>query len=196
MVSARAAARSMTPLMLPCEPMILRRFVSRSRILPSGFSLIELVVLIAILAILSVSAVPVLRTHADARLAAAFQRVRADINFARQYSVSTGTRTWVLFDIESEQLSLFVENPGIVGRAGRQPMASPDIGGTWVLRLGVGEFRGSAFETVDFADGVEVGFDFLGRPLIGDDEVMTVNGTVTLAGGYVLTIEGGTGYVR
>jgi len=164
---------------------------------PGGFTLLELVVVIVITAILSLTAAPMLSHFGTLRQHAGGARLRSDLSLARQRAVATGVRTWAVFDTGDQTLTVYEESAATPGRANRTAMAVPgEVGPGWVTRFNEGEFRGATLLTVNLGGGAEVGFDYLGRPYTQAEAVMTSDGTVTMAGGVTVTVEGETGHVH
>jgi hypothetical protein len=69
----------------------------------------------------------------------------------------------------------------------------PATGDTFVQVLGAGTFAGVGITSAVFDGDVEVGFDWLGRPLEAGETALSADGTVTLTGGYVVTVNAETG---
>lgn len=160
-----------------------------------GFTLVELVAVLVVTAILAATAVPALGTLADTRRGLAASGLRRDLTLARQRAVATGTRSWVIFDVNAETWSLLVEDPSSPGRAGAVALADPGTGRDHVVQLGAGAFGGVTLASADFDGGVEIGFDWLGRPLNGAESDLAAAGTVTLSGGGQVVVAATTGHV-
>jgi prepilin-type N-terminal cleavage/methylation domain-containing protein len=155
-----------------------------------AFSLIELVAVIVIVSILAVTAAPVVSSLAGVRRSVAARHLLRDLAFARQYAVATGTGTWVVIDAP-DRWSVLVEDPSSPGRAGAGPMS--DSGRPMVVELGVNDYAGVQIDSAVFDAGAEIGFDYLGRPLTGDDEFLVAQGVVTLTGDRRVLVEPVTG---
>jgi prepilin-type N-terminal cleavage/methylation domain-containing protein len=161
-----------------------------------GFTLIELVAVMVIVAVLAAVAVPSLDRLGQTRAAMAARQLLRDVTFARQRAVATGTVTWVIFDPDSETWSVLAEDPAAPGRAGAGPLTDPATGRDHVQHLGVGSFVGVELISAAFDDDVEVGFDWLGRPLNAAEAPLAADGTVTLSGGQEVRVTATTGHVR
>lgn len=153
-----------------------------------------MVAVIVIVGILAAVAVPTMSTLDDSRAAAAGRQLLADVTFARQRAVATGNPSWVVFDTDAETWTVLVENPQKPGRDEAAPLADPVDGTDYVETLGVDRFINVELLTVNFDGGAEVGFDWLGRPFTQAQPVLNTDGTVTITGGYTLTVHGGSGH--
>jgi len=160
-----------------------------------GFTLIELVAVLVIVAVLAAAVAPSLQAMADTRAAMAGKQLLADLTFARQRAVATGTRTWVLFDAGAETWSLLAEDPSDPGRAGAATLTDPADGRPYAITLGTDPFVGVAITAVAFDGADEVGFDWLGRPLNAEEAELAANGTVSLTGGHIVRVATGTGHI-
>ncbi|MDY7107214.1 MAG: prepilin-type N-terminal cleavage/methylation domain-containing protein [Planctomycetota bacterium] len=160
-----------------------------------GFTLIELVAVMVIVAILAAVAVPSLDRLGETRAGMAAKHLLRDLTFARQRAVATGTVTWVVFDPDAETWSVLGEDPDAPGRAGAATLTDPATGRAHVQQLGAGSFVGVQIVSAAFDDDVEVGFDWLGRPLNAAEDALGADGTVTLSGGAVIRVTATTGYI-
>jgi len=119
-----------------------------------GFTLIELVAVLVIVAVLAAVAVPSLDAIGETRAAMAARQLLRDLTFARQRAVATGTRTWVVFDIDAETWSVLGEDPAAPGRAGATVLTDPATGRDHVQRLDAGSFVGVGISSAAFDDDV------------------------------------------
>lgn len=173
-----------------------RRGLRSARRVGRGFSLLELIAVLAILAVLSLSAGPVLSSVDANRQAHGAGTLRRDVAYARQAAVATGTRTWVVLDVGSDSYELYAEDPDNPGRANRTLMLDPADGEPFQVTLGLGAQLGATLTQVAIEnDGVEVGFDYLGRPLLEDESAMTQDATITVSGSRTIVVAGVTGHV-
>jgi len=162
-----------------------------------GFTLIELIAVMVMIAVLSASAGPVLSTVASQRQALAATSMRKDIAYARQLAVATGSRTWVVFDTSAQTYKLYKENPDNPGKANRVIILDPATSKDFIVHLGTGDRVGVTISSlfISLSNTAEIGFDYLGRPLIGNGTLMTANATITLSSGAVIKITGRTGRI-
>jgi prepilin-type N-terminal cleavage/methylation domain-containing protein len=159
-----------------------------------GFTLIELVAVMVIVAVLAAVAVPSLDAIGQTRAAMAARQLLRDLTFARQRAVATGTVSWVVFDPDAETWSVLGEDPAAPGRAGAALLTDPATGRNHVQQLDAGSFVGVQIVSAAFDGDVEVGFDWLGRPLNAAETALAADGTVTLSGGHVLRVAAMTGH--
>ena len=163
-----------------------------------GFTLIEMVAVLVIVGIMSLTAAPVLSGMSNSRKAAGASQMLLDIHLARQTAVARGVRTWVVFDAVNDTYSLYAEPSGNPGKANRVVMTDPVTGNSFVTDLAQGIFAGGGITSVNIPSGgapaSDVGFDYLGRSIASDENVLQSNGTIDLAGGHQITILARTGY--
>ena len=158
-----------------------------------GFTILELIVVIVILAVLAAVAVPTVATVGMTRGAAAGRQLLRDLTFARQRAAATGTRSWVVFDVNAETWSVLAENPSLPGRANATVLTDSASGHTFVQQLGTGAFFGVGITSATFDAAAQVGFDWLGRPLNSAETDLTADGVVTLTTGHTVTVLEGSG---
>ena len=158
-----------------------------------GFSLVELVVVMVIAAIMAAVAVPTLSSLASTRAAAAAKQVVRDLTYARERAMTSGIRTWVVFNVSGNSYSLLQEPVGSPGRSNAVLITDPSTQAHWSQTLGTGPFAGVSISSAAFGSGTEVGFDWLGKPLDSAAAVLTANGTVTLSAGKTVTVNAGSG---
>ena len=161
----------------------------------TGFTLIELVAVIVIIAVLAAVAAPALDSLSDTSATMAARTLLHDLTFARQRAVATGTVTWVVFDTGAETWSVLAEDPDNPGRAAAAVLTDPATGGNFTCTLGTGTFAGVAITAAAFDGDVEVGFDWLGRPLNAAEADLAAQGSVTLTGNHVVNVAIGTGTI-
>ncbi len=160
-----------------------------------GFSLFELIAVIVIAGILAATAVPVLSSATGSSAPMAAKQLVRDLTFARQRAVATGTRSWVVFDTAADTWSVLAEDPNSPGRINAAVLTDPATSGPFVQSLGVNQFVGVRLMTASFDAGPEIGFDWLGRPLNETETALSAQGSVTLSGSHVITVEVGSGFV-
>ena len=163
-----------------------------------GFTLIEMVAVLVIVGIMSLTAAPVLSGMSSARQSAGASQMLLDINLARQTAVARGVRTWVVFDSANDTYTLYAEPSGNPGKANRVVMTDPVTGSQYVTDLANGIFTGGGITGVNISIGgaptSEVGFDYLGRSVGADENLLQSDGTIDLAGNHQITILARTGY--
>jgi prepilin-type N-terminal cleavage/methylation domain-containing protein len=161
-----------------------------------GFTLIELIAVAVLLGLLSALAVPAVRMMGTQRASGAAGELARDMLFARQRAVATGTVSWVVFDAAGDAYSVLAENPASPGRAGATTLTDPSTGAAFVRRLGRNESAGLDLVSASFGGQSEVGFDRLGRPVQSSGVLHTAAGTVTISGGWTVTVQPRTGLVQ
>lgn len=149
-----------------------------------------------LLAILSAVIVPTLTQVGGVRREAAAGKVIHDLNIARQVAVARGTRTWVVFDVAGDAYALHVEDAANPGRANRVPFVDQATGKPYAVDFDAGDFGDAGLQAADIEGGVEIGFDYLGRPLSDQETVIATDGLVTLNDGRVIRVTARTGHVR
>lgn len=159
-----------------------------------GFTLVELVAVLVLTGILAAVALPAITTTERTKRAAAARLVASDLRFARQYAVATGTRTWVSFQVATDQWTIASEDPDAPGRSGAQAIIDPATGRPMIQRLDT-LFKGEHLSNADFDGGTEVGFDWLGRPLSQTEDALESTGSLVLASGFSIRVAVDSGLV-
>lgn len=160
----------------------------------SGFTLPEMVVVMTISAILAATAAPSMLNLSSTRAAVAARQLVRDLTFARQRSIATGIRHWVVFDTSAQTWSVLTENPESPGRAGAAPMNDLATGRPFLQALNAAPFTGISLANVSIGAGSEIGFDWRGKPLNSSQAALAADGSITLTGGVGVTIRANTGY--
>lgn len=162
-----------------------------------AFTLIEVIVVILIVAILSVVAAPRISNLGSSRAGVAARSLARDLTYARERAIATGTRTWVVFSPSTHSYSVLSENIASPGRAGASTLTDPNGSGRpFVQYLNTGEYAGVTMASAVFDSGLEVGFDWVGKPYNVAGSALAANGTVTLSNGYSVTVEATTGLAK
>lgn len=174
------------------------RNARRSRKRSAGFTLIELLAVLIIVGIMAGVAWPAMSNLGSTRSAMAGRQLLRDLTFARQRALATGSVSWVVFDTGLGTWSVYVENPppAAAGRAGATILTDLANGRPYVTSLASNEFSGVSITTCNFGGSTEVGFNWLGSPLVVGGGAMATQGVVTLTGGRQVTVEAGTGHIR
>jgi prepilin-type N-terminal cleavage/methylation domain-containing protein len=159
-----------------------------------GFTLIEMVVVILIAAIMARVAVSTLSSLSSTRGRAAARQLLRDVTYARQWAIATGTDTWVVFNTGARTWTVMAENLASPGRSGASTMTDPATGKSFVVTINANEYAGITFTSVNIGSGVEIGFDWRGKPYINDATALASQGSVVFSNGSSVTIEAVTGY--
>lgn len=159
-----------------------------------GFTLPEMIVVMIITAILAVTAAPSILNLGTSRCSAAARQLVRDLTFARQRSIATGTRHWIVFNTSTQTWSILAENPASPGRAGATALTDLATGSAFAQRLNFDAFLGVSMTSVNIGSGSEVGFDWRGKPLNSSEADLASDGTVSLTGSSTVTINANTGY--
>jgi prepilin-type N-terminal cleavage/methylation domain-containing protein len=165
------------------------------RVLSRAFTLVEVVAVLIIVGILAASAIPAMNGLSGKRGAGAARWISADLAYARQRAVATGTRTWVVFTPSTEAWSILAEDPDSPGRAGAAVLTDSATQQPMTVRLETA-LPGVDLASASFDGAAEVGFDWLGRPLNQSESLLAAQGQVTLAGGHQILVEAGSGLIR
>jgi prepilin-type N-terminal cleavage/methylation domain-containing protein len=166
----------------------------RSPTRTAGFTLIELIAVIVMIAILgSVAAATMDLSSARSGLAA--KQLLRDMTFARQWAIATGTNSWVVVSTGSNVWSVLAEDPANPGRVNATAMTDMATGKQYTTTLGVNDYVGVSVTGCNFDGGTEVGFDWLGRPIVSGGPLVA-QGTITLTGGRQIVVEAGSGHIR
>ncbi|MFG0283452.1 MAG: Tfp pilus assembly protein FimT/FimU [Phycisphaerales bacterium JB039] len=163
----------------------------------AGYSLIELAAIVVILAILAAVSAPSLGRIPAIRAGVAAEQIAGDLSFARSWSLATGVRSWVRFDLAAQEYRMLAEDPDIPGRAGAALLQS-GAGGPLIVTLDAGQLLGIQIDSADFDGGVEIGCDARGRPLNDAEELLRGAGELRLSTGHIIRVaeqSGITSYV-
>lgn len=160
-----------------------------------AFTLIELVAVMILVGILGISAAVSFNSMPASRQASAAKQIHRDLAFARERSMATGVRHWVVFSIPTNSYSVLAEDPLNPGRVNAATITDPASQGPFVQRLDLNEFVGVSFDSAIFDAGSEVGFDWLGEPLNSTAAPLAVSGVVQVTGGHQVIVQSGTGMV-
>jgi prepilin-type N-terminal cleavage/methylation domain-containing protein len=159
-----------------------------------GFTLVELIIVCVVLAILSVSVTAAMGNLSGQRRAAAARQLQADLTFARQRAVATSLRTWVVFDTTADTYQVRVESLATPGFAAASVMIDPATRAPFTTRLSAiapeADLTAAAFDSQP-----AVGFDYLGRPLATSGSLLAAAGTVSMSGGFTITVSPSTGLI-
>ena len=151
------------------------------------------------MSILAVTAAPFFIHTMGQRLSAASHDLAIHLKLARDMAVATQRTTWVEFDTGLDTYTVYIENPSSPGRANRLNATHPTEGGNFVVSLGTGTSNRLSISSADFRGRAEVEFSGSGAPGNGNDQPLTSDGSVTLAGGEqtrTVYVSPSTGYVR
>jgi prepilin-type N-terminal cleavage/methylation domain-containing protein len=159
-----------------------------------GFTLPEMIVVVAITAIMAATAAPSLLNLGSTRCAAAARQLVRDLTFARQRSIATGTRHWVVFNTSTQTWSVLIENINSPGRSGATALNDLASGRPFVQTMNAAPFSAVSLTAVSIGGASEIGFDWQGKPLNASEAALTTDGTVTFTGSRTVTIKANTGY--
>jgi prepilin-type N-terminal cleavage/methylation domain-containing protein len=162
-----------------------------------AFTLVELVTVIVILAITSlVTAGPVLLYMGTVRGGAAAARISSDIRYMQRMALSSGRRTWIVFDTATNSYQLYMEDPANPGKAGRLPVTHPMEQTSGSIQLGSGTFAGVSISTATIGSGAEIEFDNFGQPYDTAGVAVSAAGQVTLSSGNTVTLQPVSGFAE
>lgn len=162
-----------------------------------AFTLVELVTVIVILAITSaVAAGPVLIYMSTVRGGATAARISSDVRYMQRMALSSGRRTWVVFNTVSNNYQLYMEDPNNPGKAGRIAVTHPMEQSSGSIQLGSGTFAGVSLSTVTIGTGSEIEFDNFGQPYDTAGTAITSAGQITLSSGNTITLQPVSGFAE
>lgn len=172
-----------------------KEYSSRRFVRAGGFTLIELVAVMVVVGVMAAVAVPTLNSMDDKRAGIAAGALLKDLSFARQRAVATGTPTWVVFDVDAETWSVMAEDPDNPGRLSATVITDPATGKPFTQQLGVDSLVGTELVSAVIDGDVEIGFDWLGRPLNATESPLISTGVITITGNHQVQITLDTGNV-
>jgi type II secretory pathway pseudopilin PulG len=158
----------------------------------TGFTLTELALMLVVISILSGVAVTSLSGLASARQDVAATRVRTALVHAQEWAQGSHNNTWVAFDVASDLVSVYVENPSNPGKANRLTLSDPLTRSAMTLQLGS---DGVGIDSVSFGGTTEVQFDPSGFPYDANGTLLAADGTVGVTGGRTVRVTRQTGLV-
>lgn len=162
-----------------------------------AFTVVELVTVIVILGILSIaSAGPVLTYMTTVRGGAAASRLASDVRYMQRLALSSGLRTWVVFNASSQTYQLYTENRDSPGKASRVAVNHPVDQSTSAIALNAGPFAGVTITSVNINGAAELEYDSFGQPYDSASAALTTAGQVVLSSGGTLVIRPVTGLVE
>jgi len=136
--------------------------------LPTGFTLVELVLIIAIMGILSVVFIPKFGSIIeDVREKAVSERLVEDINYLRSYAISHHDTTWLLVEPAQNRYALFV-GPSSISRT---LIPDPHTLESDTLDLDV-DYSGVSISSANFGGSSEISFNWWGTPSAGGSIVL------------------------
>ncbi len=160
----------------------------------AGFTLSELAVVIVVAGILSMLAVSVVSHIGDIRAQGAIDQVVGHLRYMQSLAMDRNTKTWIVFDADSESYTAYIEDPDNPGRAHRTTAVNPLNYQDLTVQLDSGFFSGIALSSAVFNGENEIAFDHLGRPLDEDENVLSSEGAITFSDGSRITVVPETGY--
>ena len=158
----------------------------------TGFTLTELAMTLVVVAILSGVAATSLSGLASARQNVAATRIRTALVYAQEWASGSHNKTWVAFDVASDLVSVYVENPSNPGKANRLTLSDPLTRSAMTLQLGS---DGVGIESASFGGTAEVQFDPAGTPYDTNGTLLAADGTVGVTGGGTIRVTKNTGLV-
>lgn len=157
-----------------------------------GFTLTELTMVLLVVSILAGMAVTSLSSLSSASENVAAARIRTALVFAQEWAMGTGNDTWAAFDVGSDLVSIYVEDPGNPGKANRLAMTDPLTRSAMTLQLGA---SGVGLVSVSMGSTTEVQFDSSGIPYDSNGVILSADGTVGVTGGGTVRVTKNTGLV-
>jgi hypothetical protein len=96
---------------------------------------------------------------------------------------------YIVFAPASETYTILAEDPANPGRANAQIIDDPSSGFPFVRTFGGDDLVTVDMVSADFDSTNEIGFDWNGKPLNGNQAALTSTGTVTLNGGNLVQVQ-------
>jgi prepilin-type N-terminal cleavage/methylation domain-containing protein len=159
-----------------------------------GYTLIELVLVIAIIGILAVSTVPAWFDRARTNLDITKRRMVCDLNFAREYAITTHNQVSAKFNVAGNSYAIYATATGV------DLQDPPNASGTLSMTLnGANNTGGVAIAAANLGGTPGLRFNTWGAPCDSAGNVLSGSGVITLtSGAYADTIrvEAGTGFTR
>jgi len=148
-----------------------------------AYTLVELVAVIAILGVVATFVGgPTLANLRSLRSSAAAARIVSDVRYAQRLALSSGQRTWVVFDVGSNRYTLYIEDADNPGKANRLMVPNPLDRSTAPVQLNEGAFASITIDAVNIAGGSELEFDNFGAPYASTGAALASTATIELAG--------------
>lgn len=160
-----------------------------------AFTLVELIAVIILVGVLAVSAAVSFNSIPASRRTVAERQIQRDLVFARERTMATGIRHWVVFSVPTQSYSVLAENPLNPGRANATTITDPATQSPFVQRLNLNEYTGVTLASATFDSAAEVGFNWLGEPLNTTANALAATGVVQITGGGQVQVQIGTGMV-
>lgn len=144
-----------------------------------GVTIIELIILILVIIIIAVALAARRSPVPSARLAAAGERMRTDIDNARRLAMTEHRMYAIKFSGNAYEIGYIDDE---TGEFTKRP--DPHTGrGRYTMDFGEGRLRGVDIAQVDFGGGPELRFGSFGKPLDGEGDGLEENGMVLLRHG-------------
>lgn len=167
------------------------------RHLKPAFTLIELATVMSVIAVIAVVvAGPALSFIAVQRSRVAATRLAADLSYAQRLAMNSRRRTWASFDVSNNRYNLYAENLSNPGKANRVALAAALSSDTAAVQFGSGDYSGATLSSVSINSTSELEFNNLGVPADGNSSALTVDATITLSNGVVVTVHRVSGFVE
>ena len=157
-----------------------------------GFTLVEVLAVVVIMGIAAAIAIPFMGTRDDLRVTAAARNLVADLIYAQNTAITTGSAVYVRFDSTNNKYTLLSATNGVApsyGTALKHPIRQDD----YVTRFGPSTKgyenlvldAGTKFSGSDsnYANEITIVFDEIGAPYVWD---YTLNQRNDLASGQVV----------
>jgi len=149
----------------------------------SAYTLVELVAVIAILGIVATFVGgPTLSNLRGLRSSAAAARIVSDVRYVQRLALSSGQRTWIVFNAGADQYTMHIEDADNPGKSNRIPLPNPLDRSTAPVQLNEGAFASITINAVSIAGGSELEFDNFGAPYASTGAALASTATIELAG--------------
>jgi prepilin-type N-terminal cleavage/methylation domain-containing protein len=180
----------------------------RRTVRSAGFTLVEILAVVVILGIASAVIIPQIGTRDDMRTAAAARTLVADLIYAQNYAITSGTMTYVKFDTANKRYSLlstansggdvYVQHP--ITQANYVTQFGSSVKGFETVAINSASFTGS--DAANYSNLSTLAFDELGAPYVFNYASNTTNdmstGSIVLKAGTfttTITVSAATGEI-
>lgn len=152
--------------------------------------------MLTVTGILAATAIPVLRYSGAVRSSSAANQLVSHLRYAQLQAMATYRTTWVVFDVNNDSYSVWIEDPSNPGKAGRVALVDPLSRDSLEVQLDAAPWSGVRITAASFNSTAEVEYDSFGEPRDASSTALSTVGTVTLNDGSTIEVAPQTGAVE